>query len=68
MKKQGIKEDSIQLLRNASGAFRLGILTAIVVINGVGKTTLMDVLAGIQYRGCIKGSINISGYPNKYES
>lgn len=65
MKRQGIQEDSLQLLRNVSGAFRLGILTTIVVVNGVGKTTLMDVLAGIQYRGCIKGSINISNYPKK---
>ncbi len=39
-------KDMLQLLRNCSGAFRPGILTALVGSSGAGKTTLMDVLAG----------------------
>ncbi|MQL89522.1 hypothetical protein Taro_022094 [Colocasia esculenta] len=46
LKKQGILEDRLQLLVNITGAFRPGILTALVGVSGVGKTTLMDVLAG----------------------
>ena len=36
----------LQLLRNCSGAFRPGVLTALVGSSGAGKTTLMDCLAG----------------------
>jgi ABC-type multidrug transport system ATPase subunit len=39
-------KDMLQLLRDCSGAFRPGILTALVGSSGAGKTTLMDVLAG----------------------
>ncbi|KAK2655148.1 hypothetical protein Ddye_008200 [Dipteronia dyeriana] len=62
MKGQGVEEDRLQLLRNVSGAFRPGILTALVGVSGAGKTTLMDVLAGRKTGGYIEGSINISGY------
>jgi ABC-type multidrug transport system ATPase subunit len=63
MKSQGIEEDRLQLLRDVNGAFRPGILTALVVVSGAGKTTLMDVLAGRKTGGYIEGSITISGYP-----
>ena len=63
MKSQGVKEDRLQLLRDVSGAFRAGILTALVGVTGAGKTTLMDVLAGRKTGGYIEGSIKISGYP-----
>ncbi|KAK7858556.1 pleiotropic drug resistance protein 2 [Quercus suber] len=46
MKSQGIEESRLQLLQEVSGAFMLGILTALVGVSGAGKTTLMDVLAG----------------------
>ena len=36
----------LQLLKDCSGIFRPGILTALVGSSGAGKTTLMDVLAG----------------------
>ena len=36
----------LQLLRSCSGAFRPGVLTALVGSSGAGKTTLMDCLAG----------------------
>ncbi|KAL7195797.1 hypothetical protein ACSBR1_035934 [Camellia fascicularis] len=63
MKSQGINEDRLQLLRDVSGAFRPGILTALVGVSGAGKTTLMDVLAGRKTSGYIEGTISILGYP-----
>nr|KYP71089.1 ABC transporter G family member 34 [Cajanus cajan] len=63
MKSQGINEDRLQLLNDVSGAFRPGVLTALVGVSGAGKTTLMDVLAGRKTGGYIEGSISISGYP-----
>lgn len=36
----------LRLLKDCSGVFRPGILTALVGSSGAGKTTLMDVLAG----------------------
>ncbi|CBI17066.3 unnamed protein product, partial [Vitis vinifera] len=63
MKSEGVEEDRLQLLRDVSGAFRPGILTALVGVSGAGKTTLMDVLAGRKTGGYIEGSISISGYP-----
>ncbi|KAH7856245.1 hypothetical protein Vadar_034432 [Vaccinium darrowii] len=63
MKTQGVEEDRLQLLRDISGAFRPGILTALVGVSGAGKTTLMDVLAGRKTGGYIEGTISISGYP-----
>nr|XP_027186672.1 ABC transporter G family member 39-like isoform X1 [Cicer arietinum] len=68
MKTQGIKENRLQLLRDISGSFRPGILTALVGVSGAGKTTLMDVLAGRKTGGYIEGSINISGYPKNQET
>ncbi|KAG5562970.1 hypothetical protein RHGRI_005644 [Rhododendron griersonianum] len=62
MKRQGIEEDRLQLLRDVSGAFRPGILTALVGVSGAGKTTLMDVLAGRKTGRYIEGTISISGY------
>ncbi|CAL5386568.1 unnamed protein product [Camellia sinensis] len=60
MKSQGIDENRLRLLRDVSGAFRPGILTALVGVSGAGKTTLMDVLAGRKTGGYIEGNISIS--------
>lgn len=49
-------------MRGISGAFRPGILTALMGVSGAGKTTLMDVLAGRKTGGYIEGDIRISGY------
>ncbi|XP_068660074.1 pleiotropic drug resistance protein 2-like isoform X3 [Aristolochia californica] len=63
MKEQGFGESRLQLLRDVSGAFRPGVLTALVGVSGAGKTTLMDVLAGRKTGGYIDGVVSISGYP-----
>ncbi|XP_071709127.1 pleiotropic drug resistance protein 1-like isoform X13 [Rutidosis leptorrhynchoides] len=68
MKAEGVAEDRLELLKGISGAFRPGVLTALMGISGAGKTTLMDVLAGRKTGGYIEGSITISGYPKKQET
>ncbi|KAM7513222.1 hypothetical protein LguiB_012097 [Lonicera macranthoides] len=68
MKAQGVPEDTLELLKGVSGAFRPGVLTALMGVSGAGKTTLMDVLAGRKTGGYIEGRITISGYPKKQET
>ncbi|KAL7162378.1 hypothetical protein ACSBR2_042793 [Camellia fascicularis] len=68
MKEQGAVEDKLMLLKGVSGAFRPGVLTALMGVSGAGKTTLMDVLAGRKTGGYIEGNITISGYPKKQET
>ncbi|KAL0010559.1 hypothetical protein SO802_005667 [Lithocarpus litseifolius] len=68
MKNQGVTEDKLVLLNGVSGAFRPGVLTALMGVSGAGKTTLMDVLAGRKTGGYIDGKITISGYPKKQET
>ncbi|KAM5564594.1 hypothetical protein ABKV19_018929 [Rosa sericea] len=68
MKGLGITEDRLELLKGVSGAFRPGVLTALMGVSGAGKTTLLDVLAGRKTGGYIEGNITISGYPKKQET
>uniref|UniRef100_A0A3Q7GZ29 ABC transporter domain-containing protein n=1 Tax=Solanum lycopersicum TaxID=4081 RepID=A0A3Q7GZ29_SOLLC len=68
LKLQGLVGDKLQLLVNVTGAFRPGVLTALVGVSGAGKTTLMDVLAGRKTGGHITGNIYISGHPKKQET
>ncbi|GJT49310.1 hypothetical protein Tco_0975467 [Tanacetum coccineum] len=60
-KAQGVTQDKLELLKDVSGCFRPGVLTA-------GKTTLMDVLAGQKIGGYTEGRISISEYPKKQET
>ncbi|KAL6271321.1 hypothetical protein ACE6H2_028232 [Prunus campanulata] len=65
---KGVVEDKLVLLKCVSGAFRPGVLTALMGVTGAGKTTLMDVLAGRKTRGYTEGNISVSGYPKKQDS
>lgn len=56
-------------MKDVNGAFRPGVLTALMCVNGAGKTTQMDVLTGRNNsNGYIGGNITISGYPKKQDS
>lgn len=68
MRDQGVTEDRLQLLREVTGAFRPGVLTALMGVSGAGKTTLMDVLAGRKTGGYIEGDVRISGFPKNQET
>lgn len=63
MRKHGYNQKKLQLLHDITGAFRPGILTALMGVSGAGKTTLMDVLSGRKNTGIIEGDIRIGGYP-----
>ncbi|KAK6265196.1 hypothetical protein QUC31_016033 [Theobroma cacao] len=62
MRERGFKHKRLQLLSDITGAFRPGVLTALMGVSGAGKTTLMDVLSGRKTGGIIEGEIRIGGY------
>jgi len=68
MRNRGVIEDKLVLLKGLNGAFRPGVLTALMGVTGAGKTTLMDVLSGRKTGGYIGGNITISSYPKKQET
>lgn len=63
MKERGFTDKRFRLLSDVTGAFRPGVLTALMGVSGAGKTTLLDVLAGRKTSGCVEGEIIIGGYP-----
>ncbi|XP_057375091.1 ATP-binding cassette sub-family G member 1-like [Daphnia carinata] len=48
------------ILHNMNGAFKSGQLTAIIGPSGAGKTSLMNILAGLKTRG-VQGRIDMNG-------
>nr|XP_034576554.1 ABC transporter G family member 50-like isoform X2 [Setaria viridis] len=68
MLKQGYSARRIQLLNNVTGAFRPGVLSALMGVSGAGKTTLLDVLAGRKTGGYIEGDIRIGGHTKVQET
>ena len=46
-------------MQDVTGAFRPGVLTALIGETGAGKTTLMDVLAGRKTTGMVEGDIRV---------
>ncbi|XP_051146776.1 pleiotropic drug resistance protein 3-like [Andrographis paniculata] len=63
MKEHGFSQKRFQLLYDINGAFRPGVLTALMGVSGAGKTTLLDVLSGRKTSGIVQGEIKIGGYP-----
>nr|XP_027114920.1 pleiotropic drug resistance protein 3-like isoform X1 [Coffea arabica] len=63
VKEHGFSRKKLQLLCDITGAFRPGVLTALMGVTGAGKTTLLDVLAGRKTSGLVKGDIRIGGFP-----
>uniref|UniRef100_A0ACD5WJD3 Uncharacterized protein n=1 Tax=Avena sativa TaxID=4498 RepID=A0ACD5WJD3_AVESA len=68
MLKQGYPARRLQLIESMTGAFRPGVLSALMGVSGAGKTTLLDVLAGRKTGGYIEGGIRIGGYPKVQET
>ncbi|GKV23287.1 hypothetical protein SLEP1_g33035 [Rubroshorea leprosula] len=68
LREQGFQQKKLQLLQDITGAFRPGVLTALMGVSGAGKTTLMDVLCGRKTGGYIEGEIRIGGYPKVQET
>ncbi|KAH0469909.1 hypothetical protein IEQ34_001467 [Dendrobium chrysotoxum] len=68
MRDRGFGPKRLQLLQDITGAFRPGVLTALMGVSGAGKTTLMDVLCGRKTGGIIEGDIRIGGYPKIQET
>ncbi|KAM1112129.1 hypothetical protein FF1_044980 [Malus domestica] len=68
LKDQGFSPNRLQLLQDVTGAFRPGVLTALMGVSGAGKTTLLDVLSGRKTGGTIEGDIRIGGYPKVQET
>ncbi|DBA97183.1 TPA: hypothetical protein ACH3X1_014944 [Trebouxia sp. C0004] len=61
VKRPDNKSEELELLKGITGAFRPGVLTALMGASGAGKTTLMDVLADRKTGGRIVGQQKLNG-------
>ncbi|KAK3002701.1 hypothetical protein RJ639_019285, partial [Escallonia herrerae] len=68
MRERGFPQKRLQLICDITGAFRPGVLTALMGVTGAGKTTLLDVHSGRKSSGVIEGEIKIGGYPKVQET
>ena len=59
MKDKGITEDRLLLLKGVIGAFRPGVLTALMGVSGAGKTTLLQIMGTLDMPD--GGSVVIDG-------
>ncbi|MBA0548689.1 hypothetical protein Golob_019773, partial [Gossypium lobatum] len=66
--REKVLNKKLNLLQDISGAFRPGVLTALMGASGAGKTTLMDVLSGRKTGGYTEGDIRVGGYPKVQET
>eukprot|EP00891_Asterochloris_glomerata_P006227 jgi/Astpho2/6227/Aster-03635 len=60
---EGAKATEIDLLHSITGAFRPGVLTALMGATGAGKTTLMDVVCCRKTSGRVTGEVKVNGHP-----
>jgi ABC-type lipoprotein export system ATPase subunit/ABC-type multidrug transport system permease subunit len=60
--------EELDLLKNVSGFFKPGTVTALMGSSGAGKTTLLDVLSGRKNSGRIEGGIYVNGEPKEEHS
>ncbi|KAL8224638.1 hypothetical protein R6Q59_000268 [Mikania micrantha] len=67
MKEQGVTEDRLQLLRGVTGAFRPGVLTALMGVSGR-KNYFNGCFGWKKTGGYIEGDIRISGFPKNQET
>ncbi|KAI9354338.1 hypothetical protein DFJ73DRAFT_827456 [Zopfochytrium polystomum] len=62
MKTENVMQER-RILRNVSGVFRPGRLTAIMGSSGAGKTSLLNIIAGEVTTGVVSGKILVNGTP-----
>jgi len=58
----------LELLKGITGAFRPGVLTALMGASGAGKTTFMDCLVGRKTAGHITGDVRVNGHPQVHST
>ncbi|XP_046451684.1 ATP-binding cassette subfamily G member 4-like [Daphnia pulex] len=63
----GKGENAKHILRQMSGTFKSGKLTAIMGPSGAGKTSLMNILAGLKKSG-IEGRVDINGAERNFKT
>ncbi|XVF22006.1 hypothetical protein REPUB_Repub12eG0137300 [Reevesia pubescens] len=68
LREKGFPNKKPSLLQDISGAFRPGVLTALMGASGAGKTKLMDVLSGRKTGGYIEGDTRVGGFPKVQEA